>query len=182
MEWAGGMFWVISAAGQRQYMGASTTGITGVFCCNCKTEMSKKCKDCKNCTKSFFAENGFNLLIVMIRESGSLWIHNFYPFDIIIKADARSISHLFILLARLITPQRGGAKSSRGNNITVTRNKIISSYQIPRRGLSLQTDGGAEEDPSPVWLWAPCPHQPPIFPSQVWSGAATPTLWHSGRR
>lgn len=91
-------------------------------------------------------------LLVMIRES--LWIHNFYPFDIIIKADARSISHLFILLSPPDSLLYKEGEPSHHAAITsqhpvITRNKTISSFQIRRRGLRRGQTEGAEEDPSP---------------------------------
>ena len=65
---------------------------------------------------------------------------------------------------------------------------MISSLQIQRRARLTEEDQRrvfCEEDQRRVSVdcYSPlCSLRPPIFPSQAWSGAATPTLWHSGRR
>ena len=115
----------------------------------------------------------------------SVWYHNksgrpvhFTPFysppDSLVYKEGEPSHHA------AITSQH---TQSNNNNVI-----MISSLQNQRRArLTERRTRGVSpwrtRGVSSVDCYSPlCSPRPPIFPSQAWSGAATPTLWHSGRR
>ena len=161
MEWARGMFWVISTAGKRQYK-APTTGITGVFSCNCKTEMSKKCYNIAKIAQDLS-------LPKMVKHFGFITRESAEPFEciifIIMISQTPGLLHTFLFSTLDSLLYKEGAKSSHGLIITTLCNNdlFISDLEADTDWRKWIRSGSARDS----WDCETRPCQPPTFPSQA---------------